>query len=48
MNGLALGTQDAGADPGTRRLGDDDRAAGLLVLNGDRGQQAVGGQAGGV
>ena len=36
------------ADPGTQRPEDDDRAVGLLVLPGDGGQQAAGGQAGGV
>jgi hypothetical protein len=42
MNGLTPGTQDAGADPGAQRPRDDDRAAGLLVLPGDGGQQAAG------
>ena len=45
---LALRAQDVGADPGAQRLGHGNRAVGLLVLPDDRGQQAAGGQAGGV
>ena len=45
---LALRAQDVGTDPGAQRLGHGNRAVGLLVLLDDGGQQAAGGQAGGV
>ena len=48
MTVLALRAQDVGTEPGAQRLGHGNRAVGLLVLLDDGGQQAAGGQAGGV
>lgn len=41
---LGWGTQDVGAEPDAQRLGHGDGAVGPLVLPGDGGQQAAGGQ----